>query len=607
MGSKTMTNKFYRADLDGLRAIAVIGVVLFHYELTFIQGGFLGVDVFFVISGYLIAKIIPNYTLREFYIKRVRRLMPASLTTISFIMVTFHFIAYDNLVRTIAPEARDVLLFIYNHKLSTVEKGYFYKQVAAPFLHFWTLCVEEQFYLTFPIVDRALNYRFPDKRRLVMVFLFTVSISLSMLFTYGLDGLYRNDAFYFMTLRAWELLTGVIVAQYDMNVNDKFKEPMSFVGLVAILGSLITFSGKEFITPGIPVLVVVISTALIIIGKSRLLSWEPLVWIGKRSYSIYLWHWPVFVIFSTSENYLVSTEIIFLSIVVTVLASLFSYDYIEVPFRSTKQYRHRTVLKGCFALWLMLLIFSTSRKYYSIPEIHEGEGLWKILDSDTSPNIVPNGLTFNYDHGDRMDYMFVGNSKCGQLLKILEAHAGGSNKSIGFACKSSNDIEEPFASERIVTMSKWKPKNVIWASWWSNYNYDIMESEIGRFFSSFAEGPERIILLGDCPTIPIGSEGSDIKLQLINMFKLVGGSPILVDSMAPVNYENFIQKERMTQSMSRVYENTTYIPIYDMFVSGNHVTIRDNNTGNLLYNDVIHLSHLGAERVLGRLIERGIL
>jgi len=301
-----MTHLKYRADIDGLRSLAIIPVVLFHAGFSSFSGGYVGVDVFFVISGYLITSIIlreqatGGFRLSEFWARRARRILPAMLFVIAAVLIAGWFflapIDYQDLGRTARYQA-----FLSSNIYFWKSAGYFdTASELKPLLHMWSLAVEEQFYLIFPFVCLACSLPFLKKRR-IWVFL-TIAVASFAYSAWFIDE--KPDTIFFLShARAWELLAGSILASlmFDCrtSISSLLANILALLGLSLILGSVFFYTPND-IFPGIAALPTVLGTVLLIFSNtqktwvSALLSSPPLVAIGLISYSLYLWHWPLF-------------------------------------------------------------------------------------------------------------------------------------------------------------------------------------------------------------------------------------------------------------------------------------------------------------------------
>ena len=296
----------YRKEIDGLRAIAVVPVILFHAGFTTFSGGFVGVDVFFVISGFLITSIIlqemeaGNFSLLSFYERRARRILPALFLVMVFCITFAWFCLLPNDMNRFSGSVIAVSTIVSNI-FFWHESGYFDTSgELKPLLHTWSLAVEEQYYMFFPLLI-ILTWRFGKKW--MIGFLLVLAI-LSIVITEW--GAYNkpNFTFYFLPTRGWELLIGAFLAfynikQYRVPFSYSISQSGSLVGLFLIIYSILTFN-KSTPFPSAYTLVPTLGTALIILFATpktivcKLLSNRIFVGIGLISYSIYLWHQPLF-------------------------------------------------------------------------------------------------------------------------------------------------------------------------------------------------------------------------------------------------------------------------------------------------------------------------
>ncbi|MBU6950604.1 acyltransferase family protein [Hahella sp. HN01] len=341
----------YRPDIDGLRALAVVPVILFHSSIQGFSGGYVGVDIFFVISGFLITSIIyaemekGEFSILTFYERRVRRIFPALFTVIALTLVAGYLILLPNEYENLGKNALSATLFSSNLYLMT-EIGYF----AAPaetnaLLHTWSLAVEEQFYIFFPpllLVICSLGRK--------RIFLLLASIALSSLVLgVVLTKSHPESSFFFTPIRIWELMIGSILVFIPRGeLSRPTANIISLGGLSLIALSIITFTPATPF-PGYAALAPCVGTALIIyagqyegIYVSRLLSLSPVNFIGKISYSLYLFHWPVLVFL---KLYIITPitdlHLAFYFALVFSLSYL-NWRYIETPFRKKKLLSKRT-------------------------------------------------------------------------------------------------------------------------------------------------------------------------------------------------------------------------------------------------------------------------
>ena len=334
----------YRPDVDGLRAIAVIAVILYHAGIKPFTGGFVGVDVFFVISGFLITSQIAKeiraneFSFISFYERRIRRIFPAFFTVTIFVLLMGAWFFDPDTYKEVGRSAIAATLSLSNIFFWS-QAGYFdAPSMLKPMLHAWSLSVEEQFYLFLPIL-LFLFFRF-IKSKLIPALIFVLFLS----FALNVYILYQdpNSAYFLAHLRAWELLFGSLIALKPIKLKPWILEILSLIGLAMILVSTVVYS-QQTMFPGAAALIPVLGAALLINSGvfyksfvAKILGTPPFVFIGKISYSLYLWHWPLIVF---AKYYLIreitNTEIAVL-MAITLLLSVLSWRFVEIPFRSKK-------------------------------------------------------------------------------------------------------------------------------------------------------------------------------------------------------------------------------------------------------------------------------
>ncbi|MDH5434144.1 MAG: acyltransferase [Gammaproteobacteria bacterium] len=360
-----MTPK-YRSDIDGLRAIAVLSVVFFHSGLSIFSGGYVGVDVFFVISGYLITTIIvreiqdDNFSISRFYERRFRRILPALTVMVFFTLIFGSILLSPKSVIDLGQSAISTALFVSN-LLFYSEAGYF--DTAAelkPLLHTWSLAIEEQYYIFFPWL-LILIAKVDTRHYLRWILSLTL---LSLIASIFLTESNPSGAFYWLHTRAWELFVGSLLAINAIPApkSKTIREINSIIGLAMILYSIFAFTGDTAF-PGYAAILPVLGTALIIHAGSggqsvvyRLLSIKPMVFVGLISYSLYLWHWPVIVYTKVITIHEPSHIVMAMMIGLTFVLSILSWKFVETPFRKKQLFKEkRPLLKA--AGWTTGILF----------------------------------------------------------------------------------------------------------------------------------------------------------------------------------------------------------------------------------------------------------
>ncbi len=348
----------YRPAIDGLRALAVLPVILFHAGIPGFSGGFVGVDVFFVISGYLITSILAHeldtgrYSLLTFYERRARRILPALvLVLVCSALATAFWLAPRHL-REFGRSAVSVAAFTSN-VFFWHESGYFDTlNETKPLLHTWSLAIEEQYYLIFPPL-LALLWRF--MRRRVALVVAAVAVASFLMATFWGPG-HAVANFYLLPTRAWELLLGALIALTpalrDRALGETPRagdEWLAALGLALLLAATVAFDAHTPV-PGIPALIPTVGTALILTCAhphtrvARVLAWRPVVAVGLVSYSAYLWHQPLLAFARVYAPVALSLAARAGLGCLAVALAWVSWSFVEAPFRDRKRWTRTQVL-----------------------------------------------------------------------------------------------------------------------------------------------------------------------------------------------------------------------------------------------------------------------
>lgn len=340
----------YRSEIDGLRSFAVLPVILFHAGISAFSGGFVGVDVFFVISGYLITSIIINdlaeskFSIINFYERRARRILPALFFVIMLCMPIAWLLMFPAQLKDFAQSIVAVILFSSNI-LFWMEDDYFGAAAEEkPLLHTWSLGVEEQYYFLFPLVLAFVWKHSPNRAFSIVLCLAIGSFALA-----EFGARYAPVAnFYLLPSRAWELLVGSLCAIQSFKRPRGQSNSLSLVGLGMILASVFSYDEK-IPFPSYHALVPTIGTALVILhGTSgtwtaRFLSFPLFTKIGLISFSAYLWHQPIFAFARIYYDDRPSTAIFLGLAFISLLLAYFSWKYVERPFRSPQRFSRRAI------------------------------------------------------------------------------------------------------------------------------------------------------------------------------------------------------------------------------------------------------------------------
>ncbi|MDA7573223.1 acyltransferase [Candidatus Pelagibacter sp.] len=455
----------YRPEIDGLRAIAVGAVIAYHSEISILglqpfKGGFIGVDIFFVISGYLITSIIlkelittGSFSFKHFYERRIRRILPALLLVM---LVSLPF-AWIYLLPTSFMDFSKSILY----SLGFSSNFYFHfsgQQYGAidglykPFLHTWSLSVEEQFYILFPII-LLLTFKY-FKKYLIHILITGFIISLGLT-DWGSKN-HPSITFYFLHTRAWELLAGSILAYFEITLgsrsrNQKLNLILPSVGLI-LIGHSILFSNNKMFYPLFNTLSPIIGVCLIIWFShkdeiiTKLFSTKLFVGIGLISYSLYLWHYPLFAF--VKINGFASGDVINKLILIPILLilSIISFFLIEKIFRE-KKFNFKKLLIPIVSSYLILIIFNLiiiQKKGF----FHRFENLKKINKNYNPDNFFLREKVAIKNSAHTNKISFKENKF--KLLIIGDSHAGDLFNTLSLNNNLFNEIDIVFVGKKLV-------------------------------------------------------------------------------------------------------------------------------------------------------------
>lgn len=336
----------YRADIDGLRAIAVLAVIAFHLGVPWVRGGYVGVDIFFVISGFLITGIIAEeieagkFSLSDFYIRRIRRIVPALAVVLASCAMASAALQFPT--ETIDFGKSLIAAVVFSSNVFFLSKAQYFGGASEtmPLLHTWSLAVEEQFYLVFPLILMWLAHRGRDAWSWIVPMISAVAL-VSFIISAVMVYVHQEWAFYLIFSRGWELAAGALIAlgAFPRLRNRMLAEVIGLAGLLLIVLAVI-FYHKALHFPGVLALAPVGGAAALIYSGTvtgtvvgRLLACRPLVFIGLISYSLYLWHWPIIAFWHSFAGHrpgLAGMAVLFM---LCLLVSYLSWRFVELPMR----------------------------------------------------------------------------------------------------------------------------------------------------------------------------------------------------------------------------------------------------------------------------------
>jgi peptidoglycan/LPS O-acetylase OafA/YrhL len=619
-----------RPEVDGLRAFAVIPVILFHMDFPWIAGGYLGVDVFFVISGFLITSILvkdiaaDSFSFREFWGRRIRRILPALLVvTLATLGCTYLFgFRPDN--PAIGRQARAALLSFANM--------YFWRRTGdywgpaadeSPFLHTWSLSVEEQFYLAFPVVLFVVMRKWPQRLHGLMLAVVVLSLSLFL----WASTAYPNAAFYSLPTRAWELATGGYLAVLFRDNRFQHAVGSSCPGL-AVAGLAMIVASNLFVpTLNGGVAIAVLGSALVIaFGQTgmcfRLLSQPHIVLIGRMSYSLYLWHWPVLVF---ARQFGWNGPKLLLMIPIFVL-SVASYYLVETPTR--RRPGIVPAIAGCYSVVLGLsAMLATSSPYYddSQFEPHHWYGRYYDLKpgNELSPDFQKVIATMDvpareaardaYRHGgiivggpeDASPRIVVLGDSHGVMWSDA-VHSVTEERGIKTSFLSMNgvppyihlplsrDQQVPFISaeekydydkSRLELIEAWKPDLAIICCRWAI----VSEADLRDLLDFLEQHVGRILLMEQPPELAdIGNR----NVQQYLIYRGIEPETGVRQYLAAGNSEKVQAGRELVKTLARTRPRVGVIPTYDLYARDSEALVLDGK--HVVYVDDDHLSTYGA-------------
>jgi peptidoglycan/LPS O-acetylase OafA/YrhL len=518
----------YRPDIDGLRALAVLSVVLFHIDPSNLPGGFLGVDIFFVISGYLITKIIltqmndSNFSYIVFYTRRVKRLLPPLFFMLFFSCCIGYFILLPYDFYKFGISIASVLGFASNIQYSLRSDDYFSTNSTEwPLLHTWSLAVEEQYYFILPLLILTI-YKLA-KSKLITIFCTIAITSFVVAEFLSRSDHYSSISYYLITTRMGELLVGSILAasQIKNKIQSIDSNLVTFMSFILIIVLLICVD-KSLPFPGILALALCVPVAILINSHNtfvnKLLSIKPIVLIGLMSYSLYLVHWPILAfsryLFNFEKGMLqfTLTEQLILAVVIFAI-SMFSYNVIEKPLRhikisSKKVFVFYFFIPTTIFACLSLFIISTNGALFRLdsdnfkPELQFGH-----IDKTVCPDLVNIGclggdknsnelvILYGNSHAEHyFEYLsLIGKEQKFRVELIATGGCGPTNMS-----RKCAYVKDEFKKAKETT------KNIVIAYRWDTL-YEVEEdtNELESMTQSLVEEGKFVTILAQPPILEI--------------------------------------------------------------------------------------------------------
>jgi peptidoglycan/LPS O-acetylase OafA/YrhL len=637
----------YRPEVDGLRAVAVIPVVLFHLGASWLPGGFIGVDVFFVISGFLITSIIlrehaaGTFTFSGFWMRRVRRILPAMLAMLIVTSVAGYFLMFGPSWNGLGRQVLSAIGIYANFEMWQLSGDYWGPAAeSAPLLHTWSLSVEEQFYLFYPLLLLIL-LKFTPKRVFPIIL---AGSALSLAIGVYATAHHANAAFYFLPPRAWELAAGCLLAIFERDrgpaPHGSISQTLAFTGLLLIAAGYFLIQGADGF-PGFWALFPVVGTVLVIRFSGgekclagRVLGWAPVVFIGKCSYSLYLWHWPVIVLAAALKLKYPDSVNLGGIVAVMILLTLASYYFIEKPTRKMKRILPPVIGALVVSLGLAVFLlrvdydydlsrFAPVKSYNASYDIAaaaptSGGGIKGVVSTKLQPEqmqaYAEDGIVKPYG-GQSPAVVVLGSSHGLMWAKVIDEVAEDLDLTVSFFTARATPplIELPplskatlmftakqkmvFDANRLEKIKMWSPKLVIIVDRWSvRESLDAYEPLLGYINECGA----RVLFLEQPPEIEAGG----FSVPLYVAYQGLGSA----DAISAQTFLDVHNREHVAESNMRIhllaerFDFCESLPVIDLFMASEHeVIVRDGD--QILYLDGDHISYNGALRAKERIKE----
>ncbi|ATF53813.1 acyltransferase family protein [Morganella morganii] len=609
-----MQKKSFREDINGLRAIAVLSVLLFHFKSSYLPGGFAGVDVFFVISGFLMTSIIfrgienNTFSIIEFLKSRAKRIIPALAFVVAIVLAIGYLIFDPSLYRTVGKHAVASLLFISNI-IYNRESGYFdIDSHDKLFLHTWSLSVEWQFYIIYPIaliiLSKLLTIESLKKTVWISFFGF-LSISI---YESSID---KSSSYFLLYSRAWELLIGGIAYIYPLKhkiIHEKFIE---IIGLTLIITSLFLFS-ETTEWPSYNALLPAVGTYLCIVAnnKNSILSFRPIQEIGLLSYSIYLFHWPILVI----SNKLDFNLNILSFLVITILLSLISYNFIE---------KKRNYSSISLLVYISIIIFSYVIFKSGLPARTNGEDTVDFHSKYYGGVGIPdNSKAIRFNENKEVEFILVGDSLSRQYANYLNDNGIGFVGIFSNGCFSMNgyyDVYTEKLRDKCISryknlkeaIGKYKNADIIIAQRWDD------KINLKSIESSTPVDKSKIIYFIESYLLDISaSAGKNNNVYILSLAQGTNRNTFECQQKSKLPIYSIIEKPNCSipekkkemiintkiQNIVKKMKNSYFIDINDFICDTNECNVVDNGD-QPIYSDNRHLSLFGAEYIGDRILK----
>lgn len=588
-----MSKLQYRPELDGIRAISILLVLLFHIDKNFIPGGFIGVDIFFVLSGFLISKIIAigiqnhTFSYNDFYKRRIKRILPPFYFMVLLTVISSFFIFLPSDINQLLKSAISTLVFSSNYFFSGGLDYFSSNADEQPLLHTWSLAVEEQFYFLFPILIYFL-IRIKNRNNLYLLLLCIFSFLLAEILS-NIDTT-KSFSYFSLPTRMGELLIGTLCALTTIKLKHTL---FQYIGLGLIIFSSF-FIDEKTAFPGIFAFIPCLGAGLLILSENKdtilfkILSNNIVTYIGKLSFSLYLFHWPIlaFSRYITGEYSLIQNNSMYIIILIIIFISIFSYEFVENKVRYSKLNFKKSFLY-IYLIPSLLIILLTF--FYWTGKLHFNEYSKDITSYDNDLNICHNKFLnncylgngsikvalFGDSHAAQISY-FLLHKKSDYSFYLNSASSCPIFDNIDLTHITSNSIHNRCIDLRNNIKKEINNFDTIFISQkWDQYLLDEGNIEkIEQWLTKYKD--KKIIFLLQPP---------EYKLDVLRSYKF---------NLINQKDNNYLLANNILINIAKKYDNVYYLPLY------NALENIDNGIHNNipLYRDNHHINILGSKYLL---------
>lgn len=620
----------YRADIDGLRALALSLVILFHANIPLLTGGYIGVDVFFVISGFLITIIIAKevntgtFSYRNFYVRRIKRLLPALVFMLMGVTIPAYLMMFPDDFETYAKSMAHTFFGLNNFFLWNQTTGYFAENTELfPLLHTWSLAVEEQFYLIWSALF-VLMHRFLRQNAIMLanIALLVIFLALSIYLTKH----YSHSAYYLLPARTFEFLLGAFLAvQYDKipKLSVRVNHVLSILGLGLILvPSFLLTSNSNF--PGLNALWPCVGAVLLIIsGKhatdigivNRLLTIKSIVFIGLMSYSLYLWHWPIMVFFKYAGHD-ISGIVRIAALILTLVLGYLSWKYVERPIR----YAHlpnlrltmlKLVLPSFLVVASLVWVIDGSdgipSRFVAIPEFNKHinhpsrvrkacYGTFKIGNVDDCvlglPNKEATGILIGDSYANHAA-PFIDILAQDAGLRFYDTAASGYPVMTHLNQDRSFSKNTEYAEHRFEYAAQFE--HIVISAFWQKYS-----SSSNVNYQQILDDIERYVSTGKLITIIISPP--EVDARILHEARLAKASGLINDGGNVLVQRSNETKYRLVQQIKQTFPSIQIVDMSKVTCQKNECKLIVNDI--VIYRNIDHLNVYGAQEIAKNYIEK---